>query len=158
MGLGQADRHDGPRAAVRRLQYRAAPYNQDNYCDGVEYERNMTSSFPSHNPTVTPNLTLVSWHSAGLQVISLEDPRRPIQVAEFISEPLRAVATEDPVLSSGPDKVVMWSYPIIVNGLIYVVDVRNGLYILAYDGPHEREVDGVAFLEGNSNLGLLEST
>jgi hypothetical protein len=139
-------------------EYRARPYNQEDYCDGVDYERNMTSSFSSHNPTVTPNLALVSWHSAGLQVVSIEDPRHPVQVAEFVPEPLPAVAMEDPVLSSGPDKVVMWSYPIIVNGLIYVVDVRNGLYILAYDGPHEREVDGVAFLEGNSNLGLLEST
>jgi hypothetical protein len=55
------------------------------------------------------------------------------------------------MLSSGRDKVVMWSYPIIANGLIYVVDVRNGLHILAYDGPHEDEIDGVRFLEGNSN-------
>jgi hypothetical protein len=26
----------------------------------------------------------------------------------------------------------MWSYPIIRNGLICVIDVRNGLYILRY--------------------------
>jgi hypothetical protein len=89
-------------------------------------------------------------------VISIDDPRRPLQVAEFLPEPLPEVATEDPVLSSGSDKVVMWSYPIVVDGLIYVVDVRNGLYILAYDGPHDEEIDGAAFLEGNSNIGSLE--
>jgi hypothetical protein len=36
--------------------------------------------------------------------------------------------------------------------LIYVVDIRNGLYVLRYTGPH---ADEVAFLEGNSNLGDL---
>jgi hypothetical protein len=65
---------------------------------------------------------------------------------------------EDPRLSSDPDtgageKVVMWSYPIIRHGLIYVVDLRNGLYVLEYDGRFEREVERIGFLEGNSNQG-----
>ena len=47
----------------------------------------------------------------------------------------------------------MWSYPIIRNGLIYVIDIRNGLYILRYTGPHADEVADIHFLEGNSNLG-----
>jgi hypothetical protein len=47
----------------------------------------------------------------------------------------------------------MWSYPIIKDGLIYVVDLRNGLYVLRYDGRFEREVDRIHFLEGNSNQG-----
>jgi hypothetical protein len=33
------------------------------------------------------------------------------------------------------------------------VDIRNGLYILRYTGPHADEVNHIAFLEGNSNLG-----
>jgi uncharacterized repeat protein (TIGR01451 family) len=47
---------------------------------------------------------------------------------------------------------VMWSYPIIRDGLIYVVDIRNGLYILRYTGPGAEEVAAISFLEGNSNL------
>ena len=47
----------------------------------------------------------------------------------------------------------MWSYPIIRNGLIYVIDVRNGLFILRYTGPNANEVQRINFLEGNSNLG-----
>jgi hypothetical protein len=47
----------------------------------------------------------------------------------------------------------MWSYPIIADGLIYLVDVRNGLYVLKYKGAHAREVREIAFLEGNSNQG-----
>ncbi len=35
-------------------------------------------------------------------------------------------------LSRGPNKVVMWSFPIIKDGLIYVVDIRNGLLVLRY--------------------------
>ncbi len=48
---------------------------------------------------------------------------------------------------------MIWSYPIIKDGLIYVVDIRNGLYILRYTGPHARGVNDIRFLEGNSNLG-----
>ena len=65
---------------------------------------------------------------------------------------------EDPRLSSDPDtgrheKVVMWSYPVIKDGLIYVTDIRNGLYVLRYEGPFEDEVNRIGFLEGNSNQG-----
>ena len=47
----------------------------------------------------------------------------------------------------------MWSYPVIQDGLIYVVDLRNGLYVLEYRGPHDKEVRRTGFLEGNSNQG-----
>jgi hypothetical protein len=65
---------------------------------------------------------------------------------------------EDPRLSSDPstgrhEKVVMWSYPVIKDGLIYVTDIRNGLYVLRYEGPFEDEVNRIGFLEGNSNQG-----
>ena len=51
---------------------------------------------------------------------------------------------EDPRLSSDPDtgrneKVVMWSYPIIQDGLIYAVDIRNGFYVLRVHGPARQE-------------------
>jgi hypothetical protein len=71
----------------------------------------------------------------------------------FSPTPLAAVANEDPALGMGTNKVVMWSFPIVSDGLIYVVDIRNGLYILRYTGPRSGEVSGLSFLEGNSNLG-----
>ncbi len=111
------------------------------------------TSFSSHNPTVLPDLALVDWHSGGLQAINIADPARPAQAGWFSPTPLASVATEDPALSRGPDKVVLWSYPIIRNGLIYVIDIRNGLYILRYTGPHAGQVQDIHFLEGNSNLG-----
>ena len=65
---------------------------------------------------------------------------------------------EDPRLSSDPDtgrseKVVMWSYAIVKDGLIYVVDLRNGLYVLKYTGAFSDEVKRVRYLDGNSNQG-----
>jgi hypothetical protein len=134
-------------------EYKVEPYNTRAHCEGISLERYQFTSFSSHNPTVTQNMAFITWHSAGLQAISIEDPLSPMQLAAFVPEPLTSVRTEDPALSSGPDKVVMWSYPIIQGGLIYVVDIRNGLYILKYHGPFEAEIGGIAFLEGNSNLG-----
>jgi hypothetical protein len=111
------------------------------------------TSYSSHNPTVLPDLAIVDWHSGGLQISDISNPANPTQAGFFLPTPLDSVATEDPALSRGPNKVVMWSYPIIKNGLIYVIDIRNGLYILKYTGPFSDEVAGVSFLEGNSNLG-----
>jgi hypothetical protein len=111
------------------------------------------TSFSSHNPTVLPDLALVDWHSGGLQISDISDPSNPVQAGFFAPTPLASVTTEDPALSRGPDKDVFWSYPIIKNGLIYAIDIRNGLYIMQYAGPHADEVSHVKFFEGNSNLG-----
>ena len=122
------------------------------------WEPRPRTSYSAHNPTATPSIVFTTWHSGGVQAISVADPTNPYQLAEFLPAPLPQVAIEDPRLSADPDtgngeKVVMWSYPIIRNGLIYVVDLRNGLYVLDYDGPSDAEVSQVTFLEGNSNLG-----
>jgi hypothetical protein len=114
---------------------------------------NEFTSYSSHNPTVTRNVVLDDWHSGGLQAIDVSDPAVPAQAGWFSPTPLATVANEDPALSRGPNKVVMWSFPIVRNGLVYAIDIRNGLYVLDYDGPRAREVDGLGFLEGNSNLG-----
>jgi hypothetical protein len=116
-----------------------------------------TRSYSSHNPTLTQNLAIIDWHSGGLQIIDTSDPTNPVQAGFFVPDPPASVANEDPALSQGTasrnNKTVFWSYPIIRNGLIYVIDVRNGLYIFRYTGPHADEVNQIQFLEGNSNLG-----
>ena len=111
------------------------------------------TSYSTHNLTVLPHLVLDSWHSGGLQAVDIADPTNPAQAGFFSPQPLDTVALEDPALSRGPNKVVIWSFPIISHGLIYVVDVRNGLYILRYTGPQAKEIKDIEFLEGNSNLG-----
>jgi hypothetical protein len=129
------------------------PVNDESTCEDTPADRENLSSFSAHNPTLTRNLAFLSWHSAGLQAIDLSDAGNPRPAAQFVPEPLDVVQTEDPALSSGRDKVVMWSFPVIKDGLIYVIDLRNGLYILRYRGKHEQEVARTGFLDGNSNSG-----
>jgi len=134
-------------------EYKVAE-DQQSFC-GTSRDDTLTeqfASYSSHNPTALPELAFVDWHSGGIQV-NLADPANPSQAGSFLPKPLNKVALEDPALSSGPNKVVFWSYPIIRDGLIYAIDIRNGLYVLKYTGPHADEVAGFSFLEGNSNLG-----
>ncbi len=116
-----------------------------------------TRSYSSHNPTLTQHLAIIDWHSGGLQIIDTSDPTHPVQAGFFVPDPPASVANEDPALSQGTgsrnNKTVFWSYPIINNGLIYATDVRNGLFIFKYTGPHADAVNQIQFLEGNSNLG-----
>jgi hypothetical protein len=131
------------------------PENHQSTCPGWNPPH---TSYSAHNPTLTPHIAFSTWHSGGFQAVSIEAPRSPYQLAEFFPDPLDEVMLEDPRLSSDPDtgrneKVVMWSYPIVKDGLIYVVDLRNGLYVLRYEGAFENEVQRIGFLEGNSNQG-----
>lgn len=136
-------------------QYRTAQ-NHQSYCStpaGQNPRNTDFTSYSAHNPTVLPDLAFVTWHSSGLQAFSIANPGDPQQTGVFSPRPLSSVATEDPALSEGINKVVMWSYPIIKDGLIYVIDIRNGLYILRYTGPGAQTVNNIDFYEGNSNLG-----
>ncbi len=124
------------------------------FCSSAQYDKRtaLYTSYSSHNPTVVRDLAVVAWHSSGLQIIDTSDAAHPKQAGYFSPQPIEHVAIEDPALGRGQSKVIMWSYPIIKDGLIYVVDIRNGLYILRYAGPHADEISSVKFLEGNSNL------
>jgi hypothetical protein len=108
------------------------------------------TAFTAHNTTVTSEVALVTWYAGGLVAVDVRNPKKPKIVAELRPEPLAAVAVEDPGL--GGNGVEMWSYPVIQDGVIYVVDVRNGLYALRYTGVGEQTIASEAFLEGNSNL------
>jgi hypothetical protein len=145
---------DDPQRPTVRAEYRL-PENDPSTCDDWNPPR---TSYSAHNPTLTPKIAFTTWHSGGFQAVSIQRPTRPSQLAEFFPTPLDEVMLEDPRLSSDPDtgrheKVVMWSYPIIKDGLIYVIDLRNGLYVLKYTGAFQKEIDGITFLEGNSNQG-----
>ena len=71
-----------------------------------------------------------------------------VTVGDSLNPPPSEIASPD-----FQSKVVMWSYPIIDKGLICVIDIRNGVYILKYTDPQANQVRGTEFLAGNSNLG-----
>lgn len=108
------------------------------------------TAYTAHNATVTRDLALVTWYAGGLEALDISDPVHPVRTAELRPEPLPSVDKEDPGLAGSP--IEMWSYPVIEDGLIYVVDVRNGLYVLRYHGPYSDEVTAAGFLEGNSSF------
>ncbi len=146
-----------PTRPVVREDFRL-PENLAETCTLYDPDR---TSYSAHNPTLTQNIAFSTWHSGGFQAMDVSDPMNVTQLAEYKPDPVDAVVMEDPRLSSDDPnvtmredvKVVMWSYPVIQDGLIYVVDLRNGLYVLKYNGPHEDEVNQTTFLEGNSNQG-----
>jgi hypothetical protein len=127
------------------------PVNEQDYCD-TDVPR-PSSSYSAHNPTVTDELLFISWHAGGLRVISFDDPTAPVEEGAFIPEPLPVVVQEDPALTAGQDKVAFWSFPIIADGIVYVADIRNGLYALRWTGRDHEDVADIGFLEGNSNAG-----
>ncbi len=134
-----------PAAPTILGEYRL-PENDPAYCANPQDN----IAFTAHNTTTTRDLALVTWYAGGLQVLDLSDPTLPVRLTEFRPAPLAAVTTEDPALGGHP--VSMWSYPVVQDGLIYVVDIRNGLYVLRYRGRFEDQLAADPFIEGNSNL------
>jgi hypothetical protein len=113
---------------------------------------------PQPNPTLTPRIAFSTWHSGGLQAVSIRRPKQPSQLAEFMPEPLDTVALEDLRLSSDADaghgeRVVMWSYPIIKDGLIYVVDYATGCTSWTMTAPSTRRSSGSRSSKANSTNG-----
>ena len=160
-----------PSSAPALLGEFALPENNAVNCgeDGLVNDRNasglrLDGTFSMHNQTVTKRYALTSWYGAGLRVIDIADAASPHEVAFFVPEPVAAIAstpdTPAPVYGETENTaddwwVATWSYPVIRDGLIYVADMRSGLYILrAKPGSAlAAELAQHPFLEGNSNLG-----
>jgi len=83
------------------------------------------------NPTPVGGLALVSWYSSGLQVFDVSDAAHPQRLAELRPQASEPGAARDPQL--GATVTMTWSYPIVRDGLIYVADIDEGLYVLRYN-------------------------
>ncbi|MDQ6743460.1 MAG: hypothetical protein M3Z97_11215, partial [Candidatus Dormibacteraeota bacterium] len=111
-------------------------------------------TYTSHNPTLVGDLAFVTWYSSGLQVFDVSNASQPVRLAEFRPQAAEPGA-RDPQL--GATSTLTWSYPIVRDGLIYVADINQGLYVLRYQGPHQEQVAQAGFAEGNSNLTPAEA-
>jgi hypothetical protein len=129
-------------------------------------------TFSSHNPTLFHDVALLTWYAGGLRAVDLSNPSKPHEDGAFVPKPTFTPALRDarlfmpakaktagplPTDSTYPGSTApqwtgaMWSYPVVQNGLIYVVDIDLGLYILRYTGAHAAEVAHAPFVEGNSS-------
>lgn len=117
------------------------------------------SDFTSHNPIPLKNLLLVSWRGLGTRAIDISNPFMPHEVGFYF--PQTAVGAD-----GNRVRIHMASYPVIKDGLIYVLDRFNGLFVLEYRGPFREEVDVITGstgpCQGNASpvedIGLLQGT
>jgi hypothetical protein len=118
----------------------------------------------------------MSWYAGGLRAIDISNPSQPTEAGAFVPNPgftptlrderlffpaecagainpARPLPTDSDVGCSSEPRWTgaMWSYPVVQNGLIYVVDIDLGLFVLRYTGAHANEVAGASFVEGNSS-------
>ena len=114
---------------------------QENRCEDTPDE----AIFSAHNPLVVDNLVFISWYAGGLVALDVSDPFQPVLVGRFVPSGLGAAAES----YVGGYPVQMWSYPIVRDGLIYIVDIQSGLYVLRYTGPGAGAVEQIALAEGN---------
>ena len=115
--------------------------------------RALNGTFTSHNQTVFPNVALVPWYGGGLRAVDISNPKAPVEAGAFVPKgSFEPVYRDNRLFFSAEDRWrgAMWSYPVVQNGLIYVVDIDLGLFILRYTGKHASEVSKAAFVEGNS--------
>jgi hypothetical protein len=99
MGLGSHRRHLRPAGPTVKAEYR----ERENDPSTCETWNPPHTSYSAHNPTLTPHVALSTWHSEGLEAVSLADPLHPAKLAQFMPRPLGKVTFEDPRLSSDPD-------------------------------------------------------
>ena len=104
--------------------------------------------FTAHNPLVVGNLVFLSWYGGGLQVLDLSDPYHPQRAGQFV--PSGDGAASGSYVGTYP--VQTWSYPILRAGLIYVVDIQSGLYVVRYTGPGAEVISTVPWAEGNVTI------
>jgi hypothetical protein len=114
----------------------------ENRCDDLPAE---DAVFSAHNPLVVGDLVFASWYSAGVQVFDVSDPLQPERVAQFVPAGDGAA----PLSHLGSHPVQTWSYPVLYQGLLYVVDIQSGLYILRYHGPGAESVAATERAEEN---------
>lgn len=103
--------------------------------------------FSTHQILQLPNLFFQSWYSAGLRAWDVSNPWLPSEVGVYVPKPEYPNVVEP--FRNSPD-VWTWSYPVLYNGLIHVMDENTGLLVLKYTGRRADEVPQEGILEGNA--------
>ncbi|HZH78151.1 MAG TPA: hypothetical protein VEY88_19135 [Archangium sp.] len=104
--------------------------------------------FSPHQQLVFPNLFFISWYSAGLRAWDISNPVLPMEVGVYVPKPVPDIVE---LFRNSPD-VWVWSHPILYNGLIYISDENNGLYIVRYKGARAEELPQQGRVISNTNF------
>ena len=103
------------------------------------------SDFTSHNPIPLKNLLLISWRGAGTRAIDISNPFMPHEVGYYF--PQTAVGADGRRV-----RIHMASYPVIKDGLVYVLDRFNGLSLLSELALRTNEPPALWWWRGGSGF------
>lgn len=118
----------------------------ENVCEDLPGE---DAIFTAHNALVVGDVAFVSWFGGGVQALDVSDPAAPQRVGQFV--PAGEGAAEASYVGRYP--VQVWSYPLLDEGLLYVVDIQSGLYVLRYTGPGADDVAAAGRAAANVTVG-----
>lgn len=93
------------------------------------------ANFNAHKPLVFENLVFVNWLSGGVRAIDISNPGTPFEAGFFFPKPVRETQSK----KVNPE-VAVRSYPVLKDGLLYVLDGHSGVYALRYTGPRKDEI------------------
>ena len=105
--------------------------------------------FTAHNALVAGDVAFVTWFGGGVQALDVSDPRAPERVGQFV--PGGEGAAEASYVGTYP--VQVWSYPLLDDGLLYVVDIQSGLHVVRYIGPGAEGVAATGRAAANVTAG-----
>jgi hypothetical protein len=84
-----------------------------------------------HNTEVNGNRAYCSWYSNGVVALDLSDPTHPVEVGQFVPPTHSRRPT-----GVGPGPALVWGVAIDpVTGIVYVSEMRGGLWIVKPTGP-----------------------
>jgi len=133
----------------QQLSRYMVPENLEANCfPGGPGDPTLLRDFSPHQQLVFPNLFFISWYSAGLRAWDISNPVLPMEVGVFVPKPVPNIVE---LFRNSPD-VWVWSHPILYNGLIYISDENNGLYILRYKGARAEELPQRGRVISNTNF------
>ena len=115
------------------------PENREWECEAntAKFSQNVSgdASFNPHLHLIFPNIMFTSWNNAGIRAIDISDPGMPFELGAYFPHPVGRTAAGD----LRPD-LSLNSPPVLKDGLIYVMDRINGVYVFEYTGPRRNEV------------------
>jgi len=103
-------------------------------------------SFNPHLHLIFKNIMFTSWNNGGLRAIDISDPGMPFELGAYFPPPVGATAAGDIV----PD-LSLNNPPTLKDGLLYIMDRVNGVYVFEYTGPRRDEIPTSGLYTGEQN-------